>query len=51
MITEWDDLLIHQIISSMDHVETSDQRWHDRHWFHLGDTQGEVLVLPLACGR
>jgi hypothetical protein len=44
MITEWDDLLIHQIISSMDHVESSDPRWHDRHWFHLGDIEGEVLL-------
>lgn len=44
MITEWDDLLIHQIISTMDHVESSDPRWHDRHWFHLGDTKGEVLL-------
>ena len=44
MITEWDDLLIHQIISTMDHVESSDPRWHNRHWFHLGDTKGEVLL-------
>jgi len=44
MITEWDDLLIHQVITTMDHVESSDSRWHDRHWFHLGDVQGEVLL-------
>jgi hypothetical protein len=44
MITEWDDLLIHQMISTMDHVDSSDSRWHDRHWFHLGDTRGEVLL-------
>jgi hypothetical protein len=44
MLTEWDDLLIHQIISTMDHVESSDPRWHDRYWFHLGDIQGEVLL-------
>jgi len=44
MITEWDDLLIHQVITTMDHVESSDPRWHNRHWFHLGDVQGEVLL-------
>jgi len=44
MITEWDDLLVHQIISTMDHVESSDSRWHDRHWIFVGDIQGEVLL-------
>jgi hypothetical protein len=44
MLTEWDDLLIHQMVSTLDHVESSDPRWHDRHWFHLGDLQGEVLL-------
>jgi hypothetical protein len=44
MITAWDDLLIHQTIATMAHVESSDPRWHDRHWFHLGDIQGEVLL-------
>lgn len=44
MLTEWDDLPIHQIISTLDHVESSDPRWHDRYWFHLGDVRGEVLL-------
>jgi hypothetical protein len=44
MITEWDDLLIHQSISTLDHVSSSDTRWHNRHWFHLGDIEGEVLL-------
>ncbi len=44
MLTEWDDFLVHQIISTMDHVESSDPRWHDRYWFHLGDLQGELLL-------
>jgi hypothetical protein len=44
MLTEWDDFLIHQIVSTMDHVDSSDPRWHDRYWFHLGDIQGEVLL-------
>jgi len=44
MLTEWDDLLIHQMISTFDHVESSDPRWHDRYWFHLGDVEGEVLL-------
>ena len=44
MLTEWDDFLIHQIVSTMDHVGSSDPRWHDRYWFHLGDVQGEVLL-------
>lgn len=44
MLTEWDDFLIHQTTSTMDHVESSDSRWHDRYWFHLGDLEGEVLL-------
>ncbi len=44
MITPWDDLLVHQIISTLDHVESSDPRWHDRYWFMLGDIDGEVLL-------
>jgi len=44
VITEWDDLLIHQIAYPFDHVDSTDSRWHDRHWFLLGDIQGEVIL-------
>lgn len=44
MITEWDDLLVHQSASTLDRVESDDPRWHDRHWLLLGDTRGEVLL-------
>ena len=44
MITKWDDFPIHQMITTMDHVASSDRRWYDRYWFAMGDTRGEVLV-------
>ena len=44
MLTGMDDFLMHQIVSTMDHFESSDPRWHDRYWFHMGDLQGEVVL-------
>ncbi|MBI4299650.1 MAG: hypothetical protein HY677_00835, partial [Chloroflexi bacterium] len=44
MITELDDLTIHQIPTTMDHVDSGDPRWIDKLWFHVGTTSGEVSV-------
>jgi hypothetical protein len=47
MLTPYDDLPIHQIPTTLDHVGTSDPRWFDRYWFVVYDEQGR---LALATG-
>ncbi|TAM64458.1 hypothetical protein [Mycobacterium sp.] len=47
MLTPYDDLPIHQLATTLDHVASSDPRWFDRYWFVAYDEQGR---LALATG-
>jgi hypothetical protein len=44
---DWDDYLIHQIPSSLDHVQDSDPHWTDRFYFNCHARDGSTL---LTCG-
>lgn len=44
---DWDDYLIHQIPSTLDHVRDSDPHWTDRFYFNCHARDGSVL---LTCG-
>jgi hypothetical protein len=44
---DWDDYLIHQIPSTLDHVRDSDPHWTDRFYFNCHARDGSAL---LTCG-
>jgi hypothetical protein len=44
---DWDDYLIHQIPSTLDHVRDSDPHWTDRFYFNCHAKDGSAL---LTCG-
>ena len=41
MITKYDEMLCHQIVSTFDHVETSARQWTERVILHTHDTSGK----------
>jgi len=41
MLTRYDELLCHQIVSTFDHVETSAREWTERVILHTHDTKGK----------
>lgn len=41
MLTKYDELLCHQIVSTFDHVETSVREWTERVWFSGYDLSGK----------
>lgn len=45
MLTKYDELLCHQIVSTFDHVETSAREWTERVWFCAYDTSGRFHLL------
>ena len=44
MLTRYDELFCHQIVSTFDHVDNSDRQWNERFWFAAHDNSGEILV-------
>ncbi|MFN0096389.1 MAG: hypothetical protein ACKVVT_16640 [Dehalococcoidia bacterium] len=47
-ITDLDDLPIHQIPYTMDHVDGRDPRWVDELWFHIGAPDGVSLAVHMG---
>jgi len=45
MLTKYDEFLCHQIVSTFDHVETSDRTWTERTWFTAFDTSGKIQLV------
>ncbi len=45
MLTKYDEFLCHQIVSTFDHVETSDRMWTERTWFSAWDTSGRLQLV------
>ncbi len=41
MITKYDEMLCHQIVSTFDHIETSAREWTERVWFSGYDLSGK----------
>jgi hypothetical protein len=44
MLTSYDEFLCHQIVSTLDHVDTSDRQWTEKIWFTAHDNSGKTLV-------
>ena len=44
MISKHDECLCHQIVSTFDHVDTSDRQWYERAWLVTHDNSGEIMV-------
>lgn len=42
MLTQYDEYFCHQIVSTLDHVETSARQWTERVILHTHDTQGNL---------
>ncbi len=49
MLTKFDELTCHQVVSTFDHPETSDRAWTEKLWCNIHDTRGE-LVLATGFG-
>lgn len=47
-LTDLDDLPIHQIPYTMDHVEGRDPRWVDELWFHIGSRDGASVAVHMG---
>ncbi|MGE0385584.1 MAG: hypothetical protein AB7Q97_12695 [Gammaproteobacteria bacterium] len=43
-VTLNDELMCHQVVSSFDHVDSSDLQWCERAWFSAFDTAGEMFI-------
>jgi hypothetical protein len=44
MITNYDEFLCHQIVSTFDHVDTSDRQWYERTWLVAHANSGEIMI-------
>ncbi len=44
MITKHDECLCHQIVSTFDHVDSSDRQWYERAWLVAHANSGEIMV-------
>jgi len=49
VLTEFDELTCHQVVSTFDHPDTSDRAWTEKLWCNIHDTSGE-LVLATGLG-
>jgi len=45
MLTKYDDMMCHQIVSTFDRVETSAREWTERIWFSAHDTSGKSHLV------
>ena len=44
MLTKFDEFFCHQIVSTFEHVDTSDRQWNERFWFAAHDNSGGILI-------
>jgi hypothetical protein len=44
MITNHDEFLCHQIVSTFDHIDSSDRQWYERVWLVAHANSGEIMV-------
>ena len=42
--SDWDEYLIHQVPTTLDHVQDSDPHWTDRFYFNCHARDGSALV-------
>ena len=47
---DWDDFLIHQSPTTLDHVQDSDPHWTDRFYFNCHARDGSVLLTTGQAG-
>ena len=45
MLTKYDEMMCHQIVSAFDRVETSAREWTERVWFSAHDTSGKFHLV------
>ena len=45
MLTRYDEMVCHQIVSTFDHVDTSAREWTERLWFSVHDTEGKYHLV------
>ncbi len=45
MLTKYDEMLCHQIVSTFDHPATSAREWTERIWFMAHDTKGDAILV------
>ena len=45
MLTKYDEMMCHQIVSTFDRVETSAREWTERLWFSVHDTSGKFHLV------
>jgi len=45
MLTKYDEMLCHQIVSTFDHPASSAREWTERIWFMAHDTTGNVILV------
>ena len=44
MLTRNDESLCHQIVSTFDHVDSSDRQWYERAWLVAHANSGEIMI-------
>ena len=44
MITKDDESLCHQIVSTFDHVDSSDKNWYEKTWLAVHENSGRIMV-------
>lgn len=45
MLTRYDEMLCHQVVSTFDHPATSAREWTERLWFSAHDTSGKLHLV------
>jgi hypothetical protein len=45
MLTKYDEFLCHQIVSTLDHPDTSAREWTERTWFSVHDIEGNLSLV------
>jgi hypothetical protein len=45
MLTKYDEMICHQIVSAFDRVDTSAREWTERIWFSVHDTSGKSHLV------
>jgi hypothetical protein len=51
MLTPWDELLCHQLPTTMDHVFTSDPAWTERIYISLYDVANKDMIVGCGVGQ
>lgn len=48
MLTRYDEMLCHQIVSTFDRVDTSTREWTEKYWMNVHDRNGIIENLILS---